>query len=185
LKIFEFLDSLSACDRWSQAHRVRRESVLEHTGFVVLYSVHLACKYDVKSDILFTATLKSAVHDMEEALIGDIPTPTKYWSGEVTDAINEAGFSAAGLISDDLFTDDIFELWASSKDLMTKSGQIVAIADIASVVHKIQQEDSLGNKNFRKYIPNVLTALDSLMETESIIVKTECTNLKLSLRDYQ
>lgn len=63
--------------RWSIIRTIRQQSVAEHSYYVALYAKVIA-KY-VGLDPIESATLiwGALLHDMEEMITGDIPTPSK------------------------------------------------------------------------------------------------------------
>jgi len=176
LKIFKFIDDLSNLSRWSQAYCAKNESVLEHTGFVALYSLSICYKYKIHPDQVL---IKALVHDVDEVITGDIPTPTKYANPKILSEIRKLEDDAAKLISDELFEGKIFKKWKDSKDLNTDSGCIIAIADCAGVVYKIWQEVNVGNKSFLQFIVNIERALYSLYDNVKPIYRDE---IKILLR---
>ena len=160
MKIIKFANDMSSITRWSQMHCMKNESVLEHTGFVAIYSLHLAYKHSLPLNHILE---KAVVHDMEEVLTGDIPTTTKYINKDILNQIKRIEYNAAGQISEDVFGGKMLNAWSQSKDIATQSGCIVAIADLAAVVCKIVQEVDLGNKKFLEFIPRITEALMDLV----------------------
>ena len=156
MNIMTYLDKMSTIKRWSQSHCTKSESVLEHTGFVAMYSIHMCYKYGIDPGPVLE---KAILHDMEEVITGDIPTTTKYASDSISMSIKEIESDAALLISESLFFDNAFDIWNASKDVDTESGAIVSIADAAAVVHKILQEVSIGNRRFLEFKGNILKSL--------------------------
>jgi 5'-deoxynucleotidase len=148
LPIFDLCNSMASITRWSHATCLRSESVLEHTGFVAVYSYQLALKHGVS---IGDCLEKAIVHDMEEVITGDIPTPTKYASDAMRESIATLETSAALAISKEVFSDQMFHAWSNSKSLGRIEGQIVYLADLAAVVYKILAEEQLGNRTFEEY----------------------------------
>ena len=147
---FEVIDSMSAITRYSQAHNITRESVLEHTAFVAIFSMSICARVGHDPS---TVLKRAAVHDIDEIITGDIPTTTKYANLEIQKAIREIEIKGAKKAITKLFTkhgDHIFEYWDDAKD-DTIDGWILRIADTGAVVYKMQQEASLGNRTLLKY----------------------------------
>lgn len=139
------------------------ESVLEHTAFVALYSVKMCIDHKISDGEFLISMAKALLHDMEEVHTGDIATPTKYDNPDITEAIKKFERRAADRVAHEVFNSEFaYSMWSKSKDLNTVSGNIVLIADIAAVVHKIQKEVSLGNRTFLAYKSNILKALNDL-----------------------
>ena len=72
---FDVIDSLSALTRYSQAHNITRESVLEHTAFVTIFGASLCERIGHDPKIVLQ---RAIVHDIDEIVTGDIPPTTKY-----------------------------------------------------------------------------------------------------------
>lgn len=157
----QFVQDFSRVRRWSQIHCSREESSLEHTAAVALMALKIAddCPYEVNVARLL---VKALLHDMEEAITGDIMTPVKYHSPEITKAMKEFEAEAAEEISDKVWNGDwALEMWHTAKD-GTVEGQIVKIADKAASVYKSKQELQLGNTSFLQYEENIWNALHEI-----------------------
>ena len=183
MKIFELIDSMSCLTRWSQSHCTKKESVLEHTAFVAMYSYYMCCKYGIhnKGETL----IKAIVHDIDEVVTGDIPTPTKYNNSRIREEIESIERVAAYDISTDIFDGDMYDYWSMAKDFGSDSGCIIAIADCAAVIYKIWQEINIGNKSFLKFIPNIKGALDKLESNVKVYFVEEIQYLRLIVEDLK
>ena len=152
VKLFSVSQGMSAIQRYSQLHLLKSESVMEHTGFVCLFTYTLCEEINSVSSPndkldVGMALQKAIVHDIDEVITGDIPRPTKYYSEEsvaVFKKIAEAGIDQI-----------INELRINSRNMKTnweqskagKEGMIVALADLSSVIYKLWEEIlMLGNK---------------------------------------
>ena len=153
IKLFSISQSMSAIKRYSQLHLLKSESVMEHTGFVCLFTYILCEKINSVSDEedklnIGIALEKAVIHDIDEVVTGDIPRPTKYYSKESSKIFeNIADDGIKQIISElDLGFQSRIELnWKTAKD--DSEGAIVALADLASVVYKLWDEVILlGNK---------------------------------------
>jgi 5'-deoxynucleotidase YfbR-like HD superfamily hydrolase len=174
LKVFDFINDLSCTRRWSQAHCLKNESVLEHTAFVAVYSLYLCKKYNIEAEAVLE---KALVHDMEEVIIGDIPSVTKYKDEDLLCHIKSAEIDAAIEISDTIFYSQMFTSWSNAKNLSTLSGQIIAVADCAAVVYKIWQEVQFGSKYFLKFTKTVSLTLEKLSHNVCYDLKEEIFTL--------
>ena len=125
---------------------------LSKTCFVAIYSLRLAYKYDVDTGEVLE---RAIVHDMEEVITGDIPTPTKYANEQIKTAIKSLEEEAAVRISQEYFYGCMDTPWSKAKDIRDDPGTVVYIADMAAVVYKIWVERALGNKDFMKYTENI------------------------------
>jgi 5'-deoxynucleotidase YfbR-like HD superfamily hydrolase len=167
LDLFSVASSLSSMQRYSQTFLNKKESVLEHTGFVVLFCCLVAQELIARGRQVDVGLLlsKAALHDIDETITGDIPRPTKYFD-EATRAnferIENQGMLK--LIADTGLQESAFGVWKSSKS--GYEGSIVAIADVAAVVYKGWEEvDLLGNKSFLHNTTNLAAHLDKISLT--------------------
>jgi len=171
---FDILMKMSSLQRYSQTYLIKPESVLEHTGFVVLLSNMIGLKlieqgYAVDIGLLLS---KAAVHDMDEIITGDIPRPTKYYNRGIREAIQEIENANMRLISKHLDLGDvIYNHWAEAKD--NDEGFIVAISDTLAVVYKSWQEVQMyGNKAMREHSINLIGNLDAkLIDVQQTMFK--------------
>lgn len=159
MKIFEFIDKMAMLKRWNQVNCNKTESVLEHTGFVAVYALYLCKMHDLDVGAVLE---RAVVHDFEEIITGDIPTPTKYANPIITAAIDEVSKSAARDVSNMYFSGTIFYTWENAKNYSTIAGKAIALSDCAAVAYKIRQEFLGGNEYFLEYIPNTLNALSKM-----------------------
>lgn len=155
MRIFKFIDDMSNVRRWSHAYCHKEESVLEHTAVVAIMALSIGQAEGADMGVLLERAL---LHDMEETITGDIPTPTKYHNPRITKEIQAFEAIAASEVADMYFGDWAKYLWSTAKD-KTLEGEIIRICDAGAVVYKIEQEMALGNKAFGQYSENVWNAL--------------------------
>lgn len=151
VKVFSISQSMSSINRYSQINLLHSESVLEHTGFVCLFTylvcseINFSCKKKIDTGL---ALMKATFHDVDEVVTGDIPRPTKYFSAEsraIFDKIASQGIKQIISELEIKHSSEIENLWKKSKE--DDEGRIVALADLAAVVYKIWEEVILlGNK---------------------------------------
>ena len=154
IKIFSTAQKMSAIRRYSQIHLLKEESVLEHTGFVCLFSYLLCHELNTKATNNLTETMdigevlcKAVVHDIDEVVTGDIPRPTKYFNSETKKVFDKMAKIGMTQVVNQLEMQNIntFLNWEKAKD--GKEGKIVALADLASVVYKIWDEMIMLSNN--------------------------------------
>ena len=184
IKIFSTAQKMSAIRRYSQLHLLKEESVLEHTGFVCLFSYLLCHELNTKATNTLTEYMdvgevlcKAVTHDIDEVVTGDIPRPTKYFdenSKNTFDKISEAGMEKL-LEEMNLQMSVNLKLqrdWGNSKK--GNEGVIIAIADLASVVFKIWDEVILlGNQ---KLIPQGIQAIEYLDALKKYVDNSDMNN---------
>jgi len=134
-KEFTILFQLSSVSRYSRDHLLKPESVLEHIGFCTVYGSLLAGRlqkagYNLDLGVLFT---KIAMHDLDEAILGDIPRTTKYFSDDIRSAFKEVEYGTISRLEKWLDADFV-ESWVAAK--LGNEGAVLRILDIASVVYK-------------------------------------------------
>lgn len=160
MKIYKFINEMSSVRRWSHAYCHREESVLEHTAIVSVLALYFGSKVGANMEILLE---RSILHDMEEIITGDIPTPTKYHNEHITREIQAFEDIAAKEVAK-TFGDWAYTIWSEAKD-DSLEGDIMKLADTAAVVIKIRQEVDLGNISFKQYENNVWNALYHIKRT--------------------
>ena len=134
-KEFTILFQLSSVSRYSRDHLLKPESVLEHIGFCTVYGSLLAGRlkkagYNLDLGVLFT---KIAMHDLDEAILGDIPRTTKYFSDDIRSAFKEVEYGTISRLEKWLDADFV-ESWVEAK--LGNEGAVLRILDMASVVYK-------------------------------------------------
>jgi len=152
VKLFSVSQGMSAIQRYSQLHLLKSESVMEHTGFVCLFTYTLCEEINsVSSDAhkLDTgkALKKAIVHDIDEVITGDIPRPTKYYNESSIALFEDMAEAGIDQIIKELNVEglDMKTDWKQSKS--GREGAIVAFADLSSVVYKLWEEIiMLGNR---------------------------------------
>ena len=142
---------LSAVSRFSRDHMVKPENVLEHIGFCSFYAATLTQKlmqagYVPDISCVNNVFFKVAAHDLDEAMLGDIPRTTKYFSHEIREAFK--AIETATIERIDRWLGTCFSVsWKTAKQDL--SGQVLRVTDIAAVVYKNWAEiEMLGNKSF-------------------------------------
>jgi|TARA_R110000796_G_scaffold87366_2_gene188581 5'-deoxynucleotidase YfbR-like HD superfamily hydrolase len=181
IKLFNISQSMAAIKRYSQLHLLREESVLEHTGFVCLFTYLLCEELNfVKEEKIFNTGLAlegAVVHDIDEVVTGDIPRPTKYYSKASAKIFNKIAEQGINQIVNELCLsnpENVKNRWAFAKE--GREGIVVALADLSSVVFKIWEEVILlGNK---KLIPQGSQVMNYIYDYRSAISEE---NLKLNV----
>lgn len=150
--------------RYSQSHLNRRESVLEHTGFVCFICAIIGLKHpDVDLGKLLT---KATLHDIEESYIGDIANPVKYDNPDILSEVEKIGEKAMVQIEGLIGVGSLYSIWRNSKD-STLEGRIVKIADVISVVAKVYEEVVLyKNSSIKCFALNTLNFFETQQRIE-------------------
>lgn len=151
IKTFAVLSGLSSVHRYSMMKLGHPESVLEHTGMVMILTLLIAEEVNALEpgsiDVLAAVT-KAAVHDIDELIIGDIPRPTKYFSEETRAMFRVIEDRGVRKVAREMELSDrlqalVTKAHAESKD--GPEGLIVAIADVLAVTYKVWEEVIVRN----------------------------------------
>lgn len=164
---FAMLARMKYINRWSLMRNTYTENISEHSLDVAI-TAHALCIIKNKR---FNGNLnaeRAAVmglfHDCPEIITGDMPTPVKYYSGQIREAFNsiedDACSSLLGMLPEDIreeynsyfFKDKIDEeLWAEVK-----------AADKICAYTKCLEEAKAGNNDFNLAAKSNFEAIKSL-----------------------
>lgn len=127
----------------------RDESVLEHTGFVVLVCYSIGRKLKLSDADMGRLLISAACHDVDEVLTGDVARPVKYYSEASREIFVNIAVSGLCRLRDHLGIDLVADHAAAKED---RVGSIVAIADVLAVVYKMWDEVLMrGNLSLTRY----------------------------------
>lgn len=148
---YAMLFRMKYIDRWALMRNTRKENLSEHsleTAFIahaiaLLHNKHFGSNVNPEK-----AAVLALFHDAPEIITGDLPTPVKYYNGNIKAAYDEmeqnAVDSLIGLLPDDL-KEDYRELLCIKDEKLKK---IVRAADKISALIKCKDEIMLGNSEF-------------------------------------
>jgi len=133
--------------RWSGTPVLARESVAEHSYYTALFSLFImeTIEPEQLAEIDRHRVLQDAlIHDMEEAITGDIPRPFKHGNARSSQFFSRAGRDAMKSVSAELYDDFVEAGWLTRRWQHCKNdsdeGRIVRFADFCSVLSYIWQE---------------------------------------------
>jgi len=175
-KEFTILFQLSSVSRYSRDHLLKPESVLEHIGFCTVYGSLLAGRLkkswiELDLGVLFT---KIAMHDLDEAILGDIPRTTKYFSDDIRSAFKEVEYGTISRLEKWLDADFV-ESWVAAK--LGNEGAVLKILDMASVVYKNWTEVVLlRNRSFLRVCVETQRYLNEVPKIEGFSLWLELNN---------
>jgi len=162
--------------RFSNQSRIHDESVAEHSYHVAMYAMILAdleISFGNKVDV--EKLLRSSlIHDLEESMTGDILHGFKYSDPELLKNMKKMGAEFYDKIIKNL-PDELYQkyskLWKESKSSDIE-GKILEAADkIEALMYSIE-EYSLGNKNFKAMIDQILKLLDEIdLKSLKVVLK--------------
>lgn len=147
------LAKLKAVIRFNNVHRLRDESVAEHTFYVTFYAMAVALWLELNTELRPNwrrLMMRCLVHDLDEGISGDFPRNFKYSSPELADMLGKAAEAACQTMLGDfmrpgILKDQLYHNWRCAKDRSTE-GMILALADLLSVLSVTWLEAQLGNR---------------------------------------
>ncbi|NLX76252.1 MAG: 5'-deoxynucleotidase [Clostridiaceae bacterium] len=167
---FAFLSRMKHITRWGLMRNTNTENIQEHSLQVAMIAHGLA----VISNTCFgnninaeRVALLAIYHDSNEAVIGDMPTPIKYFSPSIRNAYKDLeDVSKMKLLS--MLPD---ELMAVYKDILfydesSYEGKIVKAADRISAYIKCIEEEKAGNSEFKKAAEATLKKIQDMKMPE-------------------
>lgn len=150
---FGLINRMSHINRWQIMRCQYPENLMQHSFQTAIIAQHLALicqkKFMVPVDTN-KCILLALYHDMEEILLGDMPTPSKYKNERMLKAYLEIAAGAKETLLQsvpDILQDEIatcFEEYNNS----SIEGLIVNAADIISAYMKVLEEINSGNNEF-------------------------------------
>ena len=160
---YAMLDRMQYINRWGLMRNTRTENIKEHSFDVAVIAFALCSIHNrmaegdenaIKPDP-YKVQAYALYHDCTEIITGDLPTPIKYRSREITSAYkeveHEAALSLVELLPED---EDIraqyLDLLDPAKDTEEKvlMHKLVKAADKISAYIKCLREESSGNREF-------------------------------------
>lgn len=176
---YAFVSRMKYIDRWALMRNTEEESLTQHSyevaviahALAVISNKRLGTNYDAEK-----VALIGLFHDTSEILTGDMPTPVKYYSPEITNAYKKVEEVATGKILD-MLPDD---LRSEYEDLLLPAKEdeelwkLNKAADKISALIKCIEERKAGNKEFDK----------ALEATETSIHKMNCEAAEIFIKEF-
>lgn len=133
---------LTGTMRYNNQFMLRQENVAEHS-YMVSAIVHILCEqYEIDDKTHFEALKYAIIHDMPEAVTGDILASTKSWIPELPELLSELELK---------IVDGTFPFLSKTyHSLHHKENElayvILKLADYLSVQVCMEREERLGNR---------------------------------------
>ena len=151
--LFAYLSRMKFIRRWSLMHSTYPENVQEHSLQVALVTHMLAVirnrLFSGEVDPERAATL-ALYHDVGEVLIGDLPTPVKYFNPEIKTAYQTIEQTAVhklfSMLPEELKDD--YQPFFESNEADRAHHELVKAADKLCAYLKCLEEVSAGNQEF-------------------------------------
>ncbi|NOR71515.1 MAG: 5'-deoxynucleotidase [Methylomarinum sp.] len=174
---YAYLSRLRWIKRWGLKRNAHEENVMEHSWEVSVIAHTLALiknRYfngDLDANAIATAAL---YHDVTEVITGDLATPIKYHSEEITKAYKQiekqAEVELIGLLPSELQAD--FEVLIQHEKMPAGHEVIIKAADKISAYLKCQAELKAGNSEFEMAAEKLVRALEMSDQPEVIYFMT-------------
>ena len=148
---FAYLSRMKLIRRWSLMRNITPENIAEHSLQVAVIAHALALISNVFADDDYdvgAVTQMAIFHDAGEVLIGDLPTPVKYFNPQIKEAYGQIEDVAKRKLLNMLPP----ELSASYQPLLfpaaDKNQRLVKAADKIAAYLKCIEENTAGNGEF-------------------------------------
>ena len=176
---YAFVSRMKYIDRWALMRNTEEESLTQHSyevavvahALAVISNKRLGTEYDAGK-----VALIALFHDTSEIITGDMPTPVKYYSPEITNAYKEVERAATGKLLD-MLPDDLrpeYEDLLIQKEEDADLWKLCKAADKLSALIKCIEEQKAGNREFDK----------AREATEAAIHKLNCEVAEIFLKEF-
>lgn len=168
---YAYISKIRWLQRWGLKRNTVQENVMEHSWEVATISHALALiknrYFDGKLDV--NAIVVAAIyHDCSEVITGDMPSPIKYHSTEITQAYKsierQAERELLSLLPNGLQVD--YESVVIEEKIPEDHQVIIKSADTISAYIKCQMEIAAGNPEFSKAEEDIRKKLDAIDQPE-------------------
>lgn len=169
---YAYLSRMKLIKRWSLMRNIQEENIAEHSHQVAVLA-HALAEID---NTYFAAhhdaghiALLALYHDAGEVIIGDLPTPVKYYNPEIKLSYgqieNIAKNKLLAFLPDELTTayQELFFVDEESSDY-----QLVKAADKLSAYIKCIEEESAGNNEFRQARLSIAADLEKYRDNKAV-----------------
>jgi 5'-deoxynucleotidase len=184
---FAYLSRMKFIKRWGLMHNTYPENVQEHSLRVAQIAHALALirnrLFEGSVDPARVAVL-ALFHDAGEVLIGDLPSPIKYFNPEINQAYREVESSAArrlvGMVPQELADD--YRRVLDPEDSEQAHRDIVKAADKICAYIKCLEETAAGNREFSKAEESLRSTVEGIDLPEvDYFLKTFIPSFRLTL----
>lgn len=159
--------------RWGLMRNVEAENLHEHSWQVAVTAHLLAVLYneDAETPVCPDRVAAAALfHEIGEAIIGDVPTPVKYFDEDTHEAFArlERGAKERLLATLPARTQGVYRQLANTGDtaatgtVPATEAQLIKAADRLCAYIKCRQELKYGNRDFEYAVHQVRDRLDSM-----------------------
>ena len=172
---YAMLSRMKNINRWGLMRNTRNENLSEHTLEVAFIAHALAVignKRLGKNINADKVAVSAMFHDTSEIITGDMPTPIKYYNGEIKAAYKKieaiAEEQLTSMLPEDL-RDDFSEYFSPDEH----TARLIKAADKISALIKCIEEIKMGNMEFVEAEKSTRAAIDAIDLEEVKIFKEE------------
>ena len=164
MSLYKWACRLSNSKRFANLKLDKEYSGAEHCFRVAILAMTLADDYQNRTGKKLNVEeilRKAILHDIEEAILGDIPTPVKNRS---QDFKNEYKKLAEVVMNEDILPhspnpETYLKLWKEDKD--GESGEVIILADGLEALSTAYYELKRGNMSLKKAFKNLKATMES------------------------
>ena len=164
---YAYISKIRWLQRWGLKRNTVPENVMEHSWEVaaIAHALALIGNRYFGGQLDVNAVVVSAIyHDCSEVITGDMPSPIKYHSPEITNAYKAIERQAEGellsLLPEDLQSD--YESVIIQEKIPHEHHRIIKAADTIAAFIKCQTEVAAGNSEFDKAAETIRQRLKEL-----------------------
>lgn len=175
---YAMISRMKYIERWALMRNSRPENVSEHSLEVSILAHALAVIGNKRLNKNLNgerAALIALFHDSTEIITGDMPTPIKYYNGNIQGAFKEIEAEAARrllyMLPEDLKED--YQTLFFPKEEEEYIWKLVKAADKLSALIKCIQEEMAGNMEFSSAKASITEAIKELQVEEAEIFMGE------------
>lgn len=181
---YAMLSRMKNIYRWGLMRNTRRENLSEHS-LETAFIAHALCvisnkRFGGNYDPCFAAAV-AMFHDTTEIITGDMPTPVKYYNGEIKNAYKQIEAAAGKTLTDMLpedFKGDFERIYSPDEN----TARLVKAADKLSALIKCIEELNMGNLEFFDAEKTVRKAVEDMRCPEAdVFLKEFIPSFSLSL----
>ena len=164
---FAYISRMKLIDRWSLMRCTQAENVQEHSLQVaaIAHALALIAKKKFGKDVNpERIALLAIYHDATEVITGDLPTPVKYFNGEIRNAYKaietEAANKLVGMLPEE-FQEDYRSILIPEDH---EEEKYIKAADVICAYIKCLEEKVAGNYEFISAEETIKKKLEQMIE---------------------
>lgn len=184
---YAYISKLRWLQRWGLKRNVITENVMEHSWEVatIAHGLGVISNRVYGENLDINAIVVAALyHDCNEVITGDMPSPIKYHSAEITRAYksieHQADQELLGLLPEELRAD--FRMVLLEDDLPAEQLRLIKAADTLAAYLKCEAEVQAGNQEFSRAREDIKKRLEQIdLPAVDYFLKTFVPSYRLTL----